>query len=226
MAKRTVIENILSAYFNGLDILETSQSLKIPVPEIKAALRDLLIGNLEESESQGELLLTPSARTQEASASMSDELSVAPALVSLTPAPVEKGLVLRVDGGARHNPGPAAYGVVVYLDGVKRKEWGAYLGITTNNIAEYKGLIAALEFVLNLKTHKKVLIESDSLLVVQQFKGEFKVKDPKLIPLHMDAKMLAQRIGEVEVRYIPREQNTDADGMVNKTLDEAIKNRL
>jgi len=124
-----------------------------------------------------------------------------------------------VDGGARGNPGPAGYGAwIVDAGGTTLAELHGALGTTTNNVAEYQGLIAALTWVAE-RGDRAVHIKADSLLLVQQMKGAYRVKHPNLIPLHRQATKIAASIGTVTFEHIPREQNKDADRLSNIGMD-------
>lgn len=129
-------------------------------------------------------------------------------------------MIINTDGGSRGNPGPGACGVVL-KDQAGRviKERGKYLGICTNNEAEYKGLILGLELALELSADT-VEILMDSELVVKQLKGQYRVKEPKLYKLYLQAKNLEKLLGNVTYYAIPREQNKRADSLVNRILDE------
>lgn len=132
-------------------------------------------------------------------------------------------LITYSDGGARGNPGPAAYGVVIKdVNGVTLKAHGRYIGETTNNQAEYRGLIDALEQALSLGA-KEVQCFLDSELLVKQMTGEYKVKDPELGKLYMKVHNLKVQIGVVRFSHIRRALNTEADAQVNKALDEHAK---
>jgi ribonuclease HI len=125
-----------------------------------------------------------------------------------------------IDGGSRGNPGPAAYGVVI-RDGsgeiVARLK--KYIGQNTNNVAEYFGLIAALDYA---QTHgvRALRVESDSELMVKQMRGEYKVKSAELKPLFERAKKVAQGLASFRIEHVYREQNREADALVNQALDE------
>ena len=130
-------------------------------------------------------------------------------------------IVASIDGGARGNPGPAGYGVrIEQPDGTLVEEFGEAIGVATNNVAEYRGLVAALEWA---KQHgcKKVHVRSDSLLLVQQMAGRFKVKHPGLQPLYARARLLAHDIGRVTYEHVGRSHNEDADRLANAAMDEA-----
>ena len=130
-------------------------------------------------------------------------------------------IVAYIDGGARGNPGPAGYGVrVEQPDGTLIEEFGEAIGIATNNVAEYRGLLAALEWARQ-HGHTRVHVRSDSLLLVQQMLGRFKVKHPGLQPLHAKARLLAHEIGRVTFEHVGREKNADADRLANAAMDDA-----
>ncbi len=125
-----------------------------------------------------------------------------------------------IDGGSRGNPGPAAYGVIV-RDGsgaivAKLKK---YIGSNTNNVAEYFGLIAALDYA---QTHgvRALRVESDSELMVKQMRGQYKVKSPELKPLFERAKKMAQSLESFRIDHVYREHNREADALVNQALDD------
>ena len=125
-----------------------------------------------------------------------------------------------IDGGSRGNPGPAAYGVVIRDPGgetVARLK--KYIGNNTNNVAEYFGLIAALDYA---QTHgiRALRVESDSELMVKQMQGHYKVKSEELRPLFERAKKMAQTLESFRIGHVYREHNKDADALVNQALDE------
>ena len=128
-----------------------------------------------------------------------------------------------IDGGSRGNPGPAAYGVVM-RDG--RGEVVArlkkYIGQNTNNVAEYFGLIAALDYA---QTHgiRALRVESDSELLVKQMRGQYKVKSEELKPLFERAKKMSQTLEMFRIEHVYREQNREADALVNQALDETSR---
>lgn len=123
------------------------------------------------------------------------------------------------DGGARSNPGPAGYGVYIVDDeGKVLAELHGSLGIATNNIAEYRGLIAALQWAVDNNV-TQITVKGDSLLIVEQMRGNYKVKNEGLKPLHMQARMLVMQIGDVRFAHVPREQNKDADRLSNVAMD-------
>jgi ribonuclease HI len=135
------------------------------------------------------------------------------------PARAEGAYTANIDGAARGNPGPASYGVVVRKpDGTALESLGKYIGRHTNNVAEYYALIAALDYAA---AHgiKRLRVQSDSQLIVNQIKGLYKVKHPDLRPLHERAKKQAATLESFTIQYIPREQNRDADAAANAALD-------
>lgn len=126
-----------------------------------------------------------------------------------------------IDGGARGNPGPAGWGVLVQDEsGATAAELFGALPHATNNVAEYNGLLAALDWCAEHGA-TRVRVKSDSLLLVQQMRGVYKVKHEGLTPLHARAKLLAHQIGRVTYEHIPRELNREADRLANLAMDEA-----
>jgi len=125
-----------------------------------------------------------------------------------------------VDGGSRGNPGPAAYGVVVRDPrGEIVARLKKYIGNNTNNVAEYFGLIAALDYAQNHGI-RALRIESDSELMVKQMRGQYKVKSEELRPLFERAKKMSQMFESFRISHVYREQNKEADTLVNQALDE------
>ena len=123
------------------------------------------------------------------------------------------------DGGARSNPGPAGYGVYIVDDqGQMIAELSGSLGIATNNIAEYNGLIAALQWAIDHDL-TQIAIKGDSQLIIEQMKGNYKVKNEGLKPLYLKARMLVMQIGDVSFEHVRREQNKDADRLSNVGMD-------
>lgn len=126
-----------------------------------------------------------------------------------------------IDGGARGNPGPAGYGVRIEdPDGALIAELHGGLGIATNNIAEYNGLLAALRYAVE-HGHKTVHIKADSELLVKQMRGEYRVKHEGLKPLFLEAIGLIHKVGSVTFQHIRREFNKEADRLSNLGMDEA-----
>lgn len=132
-------------------------------------------------------------------------------------------IVAYIDGGSRGNPGPAGYGVrIEQSDGTLVEEFSDSIGVATNNVAEYSGLLAALAWA---KSHgERVLhVRSDSLLLVQQMLGRYKVKHPGLQPLHAKAKLLAHEVGRVTFEHVGRAHNAHADRLANDAMDRQGK---
>ena len=130
-------------------------------------------------------------------------------------------IVAYIDGGARGNPGPAGFGVRIERpDGALVEELHEPIGVATNNVAEYRGLLAALEWAARHHC-RGVHIRSDSLLLVQQMLGNYKVRNAGLAPLHADARRLVVEIGRVTFEHVRREANAHADRLANAAMDEA-----
>ena len=126
---------------------------------------------------------------------------------------------LYTDGGARGNPGPAAYGYVIEAeDGTVLAEEGMAIGVATNNVAEYRGLVAGLAKAAELGIDE-VEVRSDSELIVKQMRGEYRVKNESLRALSLEAARFARQLAGVEYRHVRREQNELADSLVNRALD-------
>ena len=132
-------------------------------------------------------------------------------------------LLLQCDGGSRGNPGPAAYGYVVYdlTSGaaIVLEKCGNYLGVTTNNQAEYEGLLAGLTWIYNHHPDATVEIKMDSLLIVNQIKGLYKVKSPDLFPKYQAVRQVIAKLPSVTIAHTYREDNSLADSLVNEALD-------
>ena len=130
-------------------------------------------------------------------------------------------LVAYIDGGARGNPGPAGFGVrLEQSDGTLVEEFSEAIGTATNNVAEYRGLLAALEWARS-HGHTALHVRSDSLLLVQQMLGNYKVKNTGLLPLHAKARALAREIGRVTFEHVGRAKNAHADRLANAAMDGA-----
>jgi probable phosphoglycerate mutase len=128
---------------------------------------------------------------------------------------------LSTDGGARGNPGPAAYGFVLETeDGTVLAAEGEVIGVATNNVAEYRALVAGLERAAELGVDE-VEVVSDSELLVKQMRGEYKVKNEALRSLSLEAGRLARKVGRVTYTAVRREHNELADRLVNEALDAA-----
>ena len=151
--------------------------------------------------------MTDKAKTQDMFAGAEDERD-------------EKCLVANIDGGARGNPGPAGYGVVIEDEsGKKVDELHGYLGAQTNNFAEYSGLLAALEYALK-HGYRRIKVRSDSELLVKQIKGEYKVRSEALVDIYREATVLIRKFDSFQIRHVFREQNREADRLANKAMDE------
>jgi len=134
---------------------------------------------------------------------------------------------LYADGGARGNPGPAGAGAVVFDESGKRVvEVADFLGIATNNVAEYEAVLRGLAALKDAYPedyfrHAAVTVKMDSKLVIEQMKGAYRVKHPNLIPRHMEIKnLIARHFSKVEFVHVPRAQNADADALANRAMDE------
>lgn len=128
------------------------------------------------------------------------------------------------DGGSRGNPGPAAYGFVIKDNGQVIKREGRTLGVATNNFAEYTALIRALTWLAQNCKGQNLEVKMDSKLVVSQLSGIYKVKDAKIRNLVFEVRTLENQFGQIKYNHIPREQNQEADKLVNQALDSQIKN--
>ncbi|MBI2220690.1 MAG: reverse transcriptase-like protein [Acidobacteria bacterium] len=130
-------------------------------------------------------------------------------------------LIAYIDGGARGNPGPAGYGARIEdASGQVVAELHGGLGVATNNVAEYNGLLAALRYAAE-RGEREVQIRADSELLVKQMRGEYRVKHAGLKPLFLEACSLVRRIGHVTFTHVPRAQNKEADRLSNLGMDEA-----
>jgi len=129
-------------------------------------------------------------------------------------------VIVEADGGSRGNPGPAGYGAVVRDadTGQLLSEVAAGIGVASNNVAEYRGLIAGLQAALDVGADV-VEVRMDSLLVVNQMSGTWKVKHEAMRPLAAEAAALVRRFGRVTFAHVPRERNTHADRLANEAMD-------
>ncbi len=138
------------------------------------------------------------------------------------PSRSEPGLVAHIDGGARGNPGPAGFGVVLYdASGQTVAELSEYLGKQTNNFAEYSGLLAALDYALQHGV-AALKVFSDSELMVKQIKGQYKVNNPALKELHGKARGMIGRLDSFIITHVLREKNRDADRLANQAMDRGM----
>jgi ribonuclease HI len=135
-------------------------------------------------------------------------------------APTPPVLHLHIDGASRSNPGEAAFGVhVTTPEGAEVAQLYGYLGVASNNVAEYQALLHGLRYALE-RGARRVHVFSDSQLVVRQMSGAYRVKHPAMVPLHQAARDLARRFEECRLDHVRREQNRDADRLANLALDE------
>jgi ribonuclease HI len=125
-----------------------------------------------------------------------------------------------IDGGSRGNPGPAGYGVRIVRDDGQVVELKGALASATNNVAEYSGLLAALDWAVANNVNR-LHIKSDSELLVKQMLGEYRVKNEGLQPLYARARRLVRELGQVRFEHVRREFNKDADRLANEAMDEA-----
>jgi len=155
-----------------------------------------------------------------------------PAQPSLFPAPATKSapkptagkwISAHCDGGARGNPGPAGFGVLIQdADGAVLAELSEFLGIQTNNFAEYSGLLASLDYALT-HGHPRLRVVSDSELMVKQIQGKYQVKSPILRPLFDQARKKIAQLEAFEITHALRHKNKDADRLANQAMDRGMK---
>ncbi|MFM8628317.1 MAG: reverse transcriptase-like protein [Candidatus Nanopelagicus sp.] len=129
--------------------------------------------------------------------------------------------VITADGGSRGNPGPAAFGAVVYENEKVVKEIGAAIGVASNNVAEYQGLIAGLKAANEIDPAATILVKMDSKLVIEQMSGRWKVKHPNMKELAKQA-FATHDPKLVSYQWIPREENSHADSILNDVLDSQM----
>jgi probable phosphoglycerate mutase len=131
-------------------------------------------------------------------------------------------LTAHCDGGSRGNPGPSGYGAVIEdAKGHVLAELSEFLGVQTNNYAEYSGLVAVLKWA-NENSTKRLRVVSDSELMVKQMKGQYKVKSPGLRPLWEEAKRRSKRLERFEMRHTLRSGNKQADRLANEAMDKGM----
>lgn len=137
-------------------------------------------------------------------------------------------LIIYTDGASRGNPGPASYGFTIQDEtGHYLAKVGEYIGITTNNVAEYTAVVKALRYVSSMVSHvpdkrekiTQIELFADSKLVAEQLSGRYKIKSPHLKPIIADIQKIAIELGGVVFSHIPRSQNTLADKLANQALD-------
>ncbi len=132
-------------------------------------------------------------------------------------------IIVNTDGGSRGNPGESGIGVAIFdKDSNLIHEACDYLGIATNNIAEYKALILGIKLSMEYNA-KEILFKSDSELMVKQIKGEYRVKNPQLKLLFTEVKELLRRLPNWKIMHVRREENSEADLMANKGIDMSVK---
>ncbi|RZU41467.1 ribonuclease HI family protein [Edaphobacter modestus] len=153
--------------------------------------------------------------------------SISPGLFADTPASSSTGqtgwVTAHCDGGARGNPGPAGYGAVLTGPaGEPLAELSEFLGVRTNNYAEYSGMLAVLEYAL-AHGHRRLRVVSDSELMVKQIQGKYRVNSPDLKPLWQEAKNRIARLDAFEISHALRHKNKDADRLANQAMDRGMK---
>jgi ribonuclease HI len=136
--------------------------------------------------------------------------------------PSTSAITAHIDGGARGNPGPAGYGVHIQdANGNTTAELSEFLGVKTNNVAEYSALLAALDFAVK-HGHTALRVVSDSELLVKQMNGDYKVKSPELKGLYDRARSLIRKLDSFQIRHVLRHQNKDADRLANAAMDKGM----
>ncbi len=147
--------------------------------------------------------------------------SLFPSVPAEDPQPAS-AITAHIDGGARGNPGPAGYGVHIQdATGKTLAEISEFLGVRTNNVAEYSALLAALDFAVK-QGHRALRVVSDSELLVKQMNGDYKVKSPDLKELYDRARTLVRKLDSFQVRHVLRHQNKDADRLANAAMDRGM----
>lgn len=129
-------------------------------------------------------------------------------------------LIIYTDGASRGNPGPASYGFVIKENNKILYQEGKYIGVTTNNVAEYTAVLEALKYARNLKSIEEIVVFADSKLVAEQLSGNFKIKAKHLKPIIERIKILTMELGGATFSHVPRSRNTLADQLANQALDE------
>ena len=138
------------------------------------------------------------------------------------PGPASKVMVAHIDGGSRGNPGPAGFGASISDgEGLRLAELSEFLGVQTNNFAEYSGLVAALEYAVE-HGYGTVKAVSDSELLVKQMKGQYKVRSEALLAIYGEAKALVRKLDRFEIRHVLRHLNKDADRLANAAMDRGM----
>jgi probable phosphoglycerate mutase len=148
--------------------------------------------------------------------------SKAPSLFPVEPQEGAGWVTAHCDGGARGNPGPAGFGAVVQDgSGNMLAELSDFLGIQTNNVAEYSGLLAVLSYAL-AHGHRRLRVVSDSELMVKQIQGKYQVKSPGLRPLYEQARKKIAQLERFEITHALRHKNKDADRLANEAMDRGM----
>lgn len=127
--------------------------------------------------------------------------------------------VLFFDGCSKSNPGPAGVGAVLYKNGQEIRAQSNFIGLQTNNVAEYMALIKGLDMVMKLNI-KSLHVKGDSLLVINQMKGDWAVKHPNMIPLYEEAKHLEKSFDKITYEHVKRNNNNRADKLANDSIDK------
>lgn len=148
--------------------------------------------------------------------------TAAPAQGSLFGARGGGSAIAHIDGGSRGNPGPASYGVFISREDRTIVELKAAIGVATNNVAEYHGLLAALRWAA-AQSVTALHVRADSELLVKQMTGVYRVKNAGLQPLFEEARSLVRTLGRVRFEHVRRELNKDADRLANEAMDEAAR---
>ena len=133
---------------------------------------------------------------------------------------VKRKAEIYADGGSRGNPGPSGAGAIITIDGKTQATISSFVGHTTNNVAEYTGLVLALEKAVELGIDD-VHVFMDSELVVKQMLGIYRVKNEKLLPLFVKARGLVSKLSSFSISHVRRENNKIADQLANQAMDEA-----
>lgn len=131
-------------------------------------------------------------------------------------------LVIFTDGASRGNPGPASYGFVIKEGNKTIYQEGKYIGVATNNVAEYTAVLQALKYIKKPEGEKEISIFCDSKLVAEQLLGRFKIKAKHLKPIFEQIKILELELGGISYQHIPRSQNSEADKLANLALDFSL----
>jgi len=135
-------------------------------------------------------------------------------------------IIAHIDGGSRGNPGPAAYGVAIETaQGQPVTAFAKFIGETTNNFAEYQGLLAALDYALS-HGYPRLRVLTDSELMARQISGQYKVRSPDLKSLHDKARAMIARLESFSIRHVYREHNREADRLANQAMDDAERGKV